>query len=143
MTAPLYVVPTTSVPAGLPPSGVEMTDLLRQLLDAQREQVALLKAQLAAGDQLARWRALLGRWAEEFPGVGGACKQVLPTLERAYLTTLRELAERVKELGDDLEDEFVLTEFLDRFATRVTQLGNILGSVSPIADATPSGPPTA
>ena len=36
-----------------------------------------------------------------------------------------------------------LTEFLDRFATRVTQLGNILGSVSPIADAAPSEPPTA
>ena len=127
----------------MPPSNAEMADLLRQLLDVQREQVALLRAQQAANDNLSRWRAFLHRWAKDFPDVGGGCKQILPALERTYITVLQEVTERVREIGDDLEDEFVLTEFLDRYATRVTQLGNILGSVSPIADATPSGPPTA
>ena len=114
-----------------------MADLLRQLLDVQREQVGLLKAQLSASDNLARWRAFLSRWSNEFPDVGGGCKQILPALERTYMTVLQEVTERVKEIGDDLEDEFVLGEFLDRYGIRVTQLGNIISSISPIADAVP------
>lgn len=140
MNAPLYVTPTP-LPAGLPPTNAEVADLLRLMLDVQREQVTLLKQQQAAQDNLSRWRAFLTRWAGEFPEIGGACKQTLPALERAYLLLLRELTERVKDLDSDLEDDFVLTEFLDRYATRVTQLGNIISNISPIADAAPAVPP--
>jgi hypothetical protein len=136
MNAPLYVTPTP-LPGGMPPSNAEMADLLRQLLDVQREQVAILRAQQAANDNLSRWRAFLHRWAKEFPDVGGGCKQILPALERTYITVLQEVTERVREIGDDLEDEFVLGEFLDRYGIRVTQLGNIISSISPIADAVP------
>lgn len=140
MHAPLYVTPTP-LPGGLPPTNAEVADLLRQMLDVQREQVGLMKAQQVAQDNLSRWRAFLGRWAGEFPEIGGACKQSLPALERTYLLLLRDLTERVKELGPDLEDEFVLGEFLDRYGTRVTQLGNIISNISPIADAAPTPPP--
>ncbi|HEY3788604.1 MAG TPA: hypothetical protein VGL71_07105 [Urbifossiella sp.] len=107
------------------------------MLDLQREQVALLKAQLMASDNLARWRAFLHRWNGEFPEVGGGCKQILPALERTYITVLQEVTERVREIGDDLEDEFLLGEFLDKYGIRVTQLGNMISSISPIADAVP------
>ena len=76
------------------------------------------------------------RWAEEFPGIGASCKQALPTLERAYLSLVREVTDRVNaaEHGE-LEDEFSLSEFLDRFGMRLGQLGNILGQLGPLADA--------
>jgi hypothetical protein len=136
MNAPIYVTPTPFA-GGIPPTNAELADLLRQMLDLQREQVALLKAQLMASDNLARWRAFLHRWNGEFPEVGGGCKQILPALERTYITVLQEVTERVREIGDDLEDEFLLGEFLDKYGIRVTQLGNMISSISPIADAVP------
>ena len=51
---------------------------------------------------------------------------------------LQDLTERVREIGDDLEDDFVMGEFLDRYGIRVSQLGNIISSISPIADAAPA-----
>ena len=43
----------------------------------------------------------------------------------------------LKETGDDLCDEFVMGEFLDRFGVRLSQLGNILSQIGPLADAAP------
>ena len=143
MNAPLYVTPT-SLPGGLPATNSEIADLLRQLIDVQREQINLIKVQIASNDNLARWRAFLNRWNGEFPDVGSGCKEILPTLERTYNTVLQEVTEKVREVGDDLEDEFVLGEFLDKYGIRVTQLGNMICSISPIADAAPpAGGPTA
>lgn len=134
--APLFVTPAG--PVQIPESpfpGAEIADLLRQSIDLQREQVQLLRAQQAAGDGVARCRAFLARWAGEFPDAGPACKQALPALERAYLTLLTDLAAKVKELGDDLQEDFVMAEFLDRYGIRVNQLGGIINQVGPIADA--------
>ena len=65
----------------------------------------------------------------------GACRQVLPVLERAYLSLLGELTEKLAAEPDALADEFVLSEFLDRYGMRLGQLANILGQVAPLADA--------
>ena len=121
---------------------MELTDLLRQSVDLQREQVALLKAQQAAQDNNSRWRAFLSRWAGEFPETGSACKQAMPVLERAYLELIRELTNRLKDIGDSLDDEFMMGEFLDRFGMRVGQLGGMINQLSPIADAAPPESPT-
>lgn len=134
--APLFVTPAG--PVQIPESpfpGAEIADLLRQSIDLQREQVQLLRAQQTATDGVARCRAFLGRWAGEFPDVGPACKQALPALERAYLALLSDLTAKVKELGDDLADDFVMAEFLDRYGIRVNQLGGIINQIGPIADA--------
>jgi hypothetical protein len=140
MNAPLYVTPPAPLQLpDLPPVAQEVPDLLRQLLDVQREQVSLIKSQQAAQDGLARWKTFLGRWAAEFPDIGGACRQALPTLERAYLTMIKELTDRVRaDDADDLTDEFVMNEFLDRYGIRLAQLGNILSQLGPLADAAPS-----
>jgi hypothetical protein len=138
MNAPLYVVPHAPVQPPEPALGVfELADLMRQSVELQREQVGLLKAQQAAQDNTARWRAFLTRWAGEFPDAGGACKQILPVIERAYLALVRDMTDRLKETGDDLCDEFVMGEFLDRFGVRLSQLGNILSQIGPLADAAP------
>ncbi len=137
--APLFVTPAG--PIQIPESpfpGAEIADLLRQSIELQREQVQLLRAQQAAQDGVARCRAFLARWAGEFPDVGPACKQTLPALERAYLALLSDLTAKVKDLGDDLQDDFVMAEFLDRYGIRVNQLGGIINQIGPIADAAPA-----
>ncbi len=142
MNAPIYVTPPPIVPLPDPPTPVrEVTDLLRQLVGLQQEQIALLKAQASTQDSGSRWRAFLARWADEFPGVGMACKEAVPALERAYLTLVRDLTDRVNDPENlDIDNEFALSELLDRFGIRLGQLGNILGQLGPLADATPVPP---
>ena len=137
---PVYVMPPLLTGPGAPatPPGelAEMTDLLRQLVAVQQEQVAMMKAQAASADAGGRWRAFLERWAGEFPDIGGACKRSIPALERAYLTILRDLTDHLAD-EDALGNEFALAEFLDRFGTKLTQVTNIMNQVVPLADATP------
>jgi hypothetical protein len=139
MQAPLYVAPAPPVQLpDPPPAPSEVADLLRQLLDAQREQVGLMRAQMAAQDQMAKWRAFLARWAGEFPDIGTACRQALPALERAYLGLIRELTGRLRgDDPDDLTDDFVLGEFLDRYGMRLGQLATVMSQLAPLADAAP------
>lgn len=141
MNAPIYVTPPPVVPLpeAQPQQVGVVPQLLRQLIGLQQQQVGLLKTQVANQDSGTRWRNFLARWADEFPNIGAACKQAAPALERAYLTLLRELTDRVNAAdADDLENEFALGEFLDRFGMRLGQLSNILGQVGPLADATPA-----
>lgn len=144
MNAPIYIVPPPTVPLPdpapqQPAQPNEAVVLLRQLVGLHQEQIGLLKAQAANQDSAARHRGFLARWAEEFPGIGAACKQAIPSLERAYLSLIREVTDRVNNSAEhgELDDEFVLGEFLDRFGIRLGQLGNILGQVAPLADAAP------
>ncbi|MCE9560474.1 MAG: hypothetical protein K8U57_00320 [Planctomycetes bacterium] len=143
MNAPLYVTPPPIMPLPegetAPQPVREVPQLLKQLIGLQQQQVGLMKAQLANQDSSQRWRNFLARWAEEFPNIGTACKQAAPILERAYLTLLSELTDRVNSAeADELGNEFALGEFLDRFGMRLGQLSNILGQVGPLADATPA-----
>lgn len=138
---PIFVSPPNlKLPSLGPPSPPvnEAAELLRQLIDIQREQLALAKNAAVAADSQARWRNFLARWQNEFPGVGAACKEVLPLIERTYLRIIQELADRLRgEDADDLDNEYVLAEFLDKYGMRLSQLGTIVGQLSPIADAAP------
>lgn len=122
-----------------PPDPVE---LLQQLLEVQREQLALQKQAAAAHDHGSRWRAFLARWQQDFPELPEACKEALPALERSYGALIAELAERLRQDGNGaLDNEFVLGEFLDRYGMRLGQLGTILSVVAFLAEA--SNPPQA
>jgi hypothetical protein len=115
--------------------GHEITDLLRQLVETQREQVGLLRNNAAAHDSGQRWRVVLSRWQGDFSNLPTACKRVLPQLERAYIALIAELTDRLQDDGDDaIGNEFALSEFLDRFGMRLNQLGSILTLVGPLAD---------
>ena len=134
-----YVVapPTAAFPVPPPsPAADTQSGLLRELIDVQREQLAYLRAAHEAQHTSARWQAFLNRWAEEFPTVGDGCQRAFPLIERAFLHLLEELTGRLTdEDGDDLDDEFALGEFLDRYGMRLSQLGNILNVLGPLADA--------
>ncbi len=125
-------------------ASAETTDLLRQLVELQREQIGLMRAQQGAGDEKTRWQNFYNRWAKEFPELPGRCKGVLPGVERAYLELMREVADRLTgEDAVELESEFALAEFLDKYGVRLAQLGNILGQVGHLANVQPPSDPPA
>ncbi len=136
MTTSLYVAPGLPLAVPEPNPVRESIELLRQLVSLHQEQLNLLKMQLASHDQASRWRNFLQRWEQEFPGIGEACKQSLPLLERAYLHLLREMTERlINAEPEEWTDDFVLGEFLDRYGMRLSQLGNIMSQLAPLAEA--------
>jgi hypothetical protein len=138
MDQSIYVTPPMLRLPDPPPPG-DVPDLLRALLEVQRDTLAVLRQQQMQNDGTARWRAFLARWQEDFPGIGQQCKQVLPVVERAYLTLMQDLTDRLLDAdAEPLDNEFVLNEFLDRYGPRLNQLGTVLGQLSPLADAAPA-----
>ncbi len=131
---------TPAAPVGTPLFPAEAVDLLRQLLDVQREQLNQLRASAAAHDNGARWRAFLNRWHEEFPELSDTCRKALPVLEQTYGKLISELTEHLSSDGNDaLDSDFALQEFLDRYGMRLGQLGTILNLVAPLAEAPAPG----
>jgi hypothetical protein len=135
-------VGATDLPAPLP-AIPETVDLLRQILEVQRELLVQQRNAAAAHDMTARWRSFLSRWNDEFPGLSDNCRKALPSLERTYGRLIAEMAERVNEEDDNLDNDFSLQEFLDRNGMRLAQLGTILNLVAPLAEAGPSSGETA
>jgi hypothetical protein len=120
---------------GTPPSPDPTIDLLRQLLEVQKELLATHKAMLAAMDHNARWRALIHRWREEFPTLPEAAKQALPILEKTYGAVLNNLVEDLGDKGQEgLDNDFALQEFLDRYGMRLGQMSQLLNLVTPLAE---------
>lgn len=109
----------------------DATDLLRQLLEVQREQLALFRA---SQDASARWRSVLAKWQGDFDGLPEACKNILPTLERTYIDLVVDMTSQLREQNDSLNNEFALAEFLDRYGVRLGQLATLLSVVGPLAE---------
>jgi hypothetical protein len=118
------------------PPATETDAILRQLVEIQREQLASLKALLSAHDGAARWRAFLARWRNDFPELSDACKQAMPVLEKMYGKLIAEMTEHLSQNNaEDLDNDFTLQDFLDRYGIRLSQLGTILNMVAPFAEA--------
>jgi hypothetical protein len=133
---------TSTLPSNqvAPPGGtttpVEVLDLLKQMLEVQREQLAYQRAAAAAHDAVGRWRAFLTRWSDEFPTLSNGCKKSMPHLERCYAKLIDELNDRLSDADNDaIDNDFSLQEFLDRYGMRLAQLGTILNLVGPLAEA--------
>jgi hypothetical protein len=133
-----YVVsPAVSGPQAAPTS--DTAELLRQILDVQREQLQLQQRSMAAHDMNSRWRAFIARWQQDFPDLPEACRHALPILERTYGSLVGELSDHLRN-NDVADNEFALGEFLDRYGMRLNQLGGLLSLVSFLAEA--SNPPS-
>src|SRR3954468_10951096 len=100
----------TLPPAAPPQPGEVNTELLRQILELQRDQFAqilqvqrehLALAKNMAQDNNARWRTLLSRWQKALPELTDNCKQAYPALERAYVHMLAAMVEEVTEKGEE------------------------------------------
>ena len=123
-----------ALPSGNP---LEITDLLRQLLEVQRDQANLLRSLVAAQDHSNRWKAFLNRWRQELPDLGDNCRLAVPVLESAFANSIHEISTKLATKEEDLEEEFALQEFLDRYGNRITQLGTLMNLLSPLAEASP------
>jgi hypothetical protein len=138
----------SQTPAAPPPPaqpGEINAELLRQILELQRDQLGqILQTQrehlaLARGmaqDNNARWRTLLGRWQKDVPFFVDHCKQAYPTLERAYVQMIAAMVEEVCDKEpDELDNEFAVQDFLDRYGMRLSQLGHLVHLVGSLAEA--------
>lgn len=131
MTSSIIVTsPAGHLPA--PPPAGESAELLRQLVDLQKEQLAATRALHAGPHERARWRAIYGRHEADLPGLPADTKRVLPAVEKCYLTLLAELTEKLAE-PEALENEYAAAELLDRYSQRLAQLGNLLGQLGQLA----------
>jgi hypothetical protein len=126
-------------PAAAPPVETPL-DVLRQILEVQRQQLTLLQASAAAHDVGSRWRAFLSRWRDEFPDLAEYCREVVPLMERTYGTLIADLVDQLRQ--NNIDNDFALQEFLDRYGMRLAQLGTILNLVAPIAEAGSQGEST-
>jgi hypothetical protein len=137
-----YTTPGVEPTPAAQATPLEVADLLRQILEVQREQLACLRASAAAHDTTARWRAFLARWQQELPDLSEGCRKAMPLLERSYGHLIHELTSRLNDDAYDLDNEFSLQEFLDRNGMRLAQLGTILNLVAPLGEAGPTSEPT-
>lgn len=120
----------------------DTTDLLRGLIEIQRESLQLQKNTLAAQDHNSRWKAFLSRWNGEFPGLGDQCKKAVPILEKTYARLVQDLLDRLNE-EDTVDNEFAMQDVLERFGVRLAQLGTLINLVVPLADASGATEPPA
>src|SRR5438552_5663531 len=106
------IAPQTATPPPAPPPqpGDVNGELLRQILELQRDQLGqilhiqrehLALAKSIAQDNNARWRMLLGRWQKALPDLVAQCKQAYPCLERAYVHMIASMVEEVTQKDDD------------------------------------------
>jgi len=141
-----------SVPPAVPQQPLDTSELLRQMLEVQREIAAqqreaygqlvavqtehLNHVRAAAQDAQARWKNLLTRWQNQHPEFSNQCKQAYPLLEKAYVAMLVGMVEELAQQGDDaLENDFSVQEFLDRYGMRIGQLSHLLSVLGPLAEA--------
>jgi hypothetical protein len=147
---------TPPPPAAPQPPGDVTVELLRQLVETQRDSAAqqrevlaqilavqqeqLNQARAAAQDAQARWRNLLARWQGQHPDFSNHCRTAYPLLEKAYVSLLVGMAEELSQQGDDaLENDFSVQEFLDRYGMRIGQLSHLLSVLGPLAEAASQG----
>ena len=143
------IASNTTPPAPVQQPTESVPELLRQILDVQREHLAqlvevqreqLAQTRAAAQDAMARWKNLLARWQKEFPEFSGHCKQAYPLLEKIYVHMLVGMVEDLAEQGEDGYDtEFAVQDFLDKYGMRLGQLSHLLTIVGPLAEAASQG----
>jgi hypothetical protein len=128
------VTPATPLP---PPEPVSpAVDLLRQILDVQRQMLAQSQAAMAAQDPVARWRVVAERWRKDFPNLPEACRRVVPALERAFGAMIAALVDELEQQGDEaLDSDFSIQDFIDRHGMRLGQMGHIINLIAPLAEA--------
>lgn len=143
-----YQINVTQGISGSPPSPnptvtnpAELASLLQQILEVNRDQAGILRALAGAQDQTNRWRSFLQRWEQPLPELGTNCRQALPILEGVFARSIQEITDRLVRDGEELENEFYLQEFLDRFGNRITQLATLMNMVGPLAEASNSKDP--
>lgn len=130
--------PTPALTPPTVPATETSAELLQQLLEVQREHLSLMKTRSTPESDAAasRWQTYFTRWQSEFPNLSASLREVLPSVERAFLRLMEEMVHFLKDdqMGN-LENDFSFNEFLDRFAMRASQVGTILNLLGQMTGA--------
>jgi hypothetical protein len=132
-TAPFFsqvdVTPAAPPREGQPDS---LEPILRQIRDAQDRQNELLEELLQIVGNSHRQRANeLTQWKKANPKLSADCRRAADALGRVQAEYLGRLTAEVRENAEELADgEFVMNEFIDRFAPRLVQLHGLLQILS-------------
>ena len=134
-----------TLPKPQPATPETVADLLRQLLDLEREgfqQMLNLQAEhlnhvrAMAQENLARWRSLLSKRKDEHPEFGDFCKKAYSVMETAFVQLLETMARDVAEQGEDgFDSEFAIQEFIDRYGMKVGQFSHLMSIIGPLSEA--------
>ena len=138
MTPPLAAevaqAPPLSLAGGAHADGAQTTiELLRQILDVQREQLQHTRQAQANADPAARWRQFLQRYRDDFPHLPQRARRLVPRLERGYLELLDETVQQLAA-EDDTQD-FAFWEAVERATGRLGQMGMLLSVLGPLGEA--------
>lgn len=103
-------------------------DLLRQLVEGQRQQNLLLEEllhqQLAANKQRA---TELQQWKNANPQLARSCRRAADTLSRVQTQFLDAMTDEIENSQEYLlEGDYMLNEFADRFGPRLAHLNGVL-----------------
>ena len=126
-------VPTEPPPAA--PPGAETVELLRQLLEVQKEQLSYQRAAAAAHDMSARCAPTCRAGSRTFPDWATPAARRCRRWSASFGQLITELTNCVNDDDEAIDNDFALQEFLDRYGMRLAQLGNILNMVAPLAEA--------
>lgn len=103
-------------------------DLLRQLVEGQRQQNLLLEEllhqQVAANKQRA---TELLQWKNANPELARSCRRAAETLSRVQTQFLDSMTDEIEDSSEYLlEGDYMLNEFVDRFGPRLAHLNGVL-----------------
>ena len=124
-----------------PEGGVSSNDivirLLHEILQTQRQQLEMNREMLQlAKESRQRQHAELEAWQRENQHVVERCREVLGTLSRVHSGMLSDIAEYIRENEETLlENEFSISEFVDRFGPRMHHLSAMLGVLKQVSAA--------
>ena len=115
----------------------EFADLARQMIAVQTRQNELLQQILVQLGLAQRQRTLeLAQWRRAHPRLARSCKIASERLEKIQTEILSNLAAEIDENSDDLlEQEYVLSEFFDKYGSRIIHLNSIMQTLTTLGNA--------
>jgi hypothetical protein len=109
-------------------SGIEQTELLREVLTAQDRTNELLEELVTVMATSQKQRAQeLHQWRHANPDLAEACRDAAEALSRVQVDYLERITEEINDTAEDMAvGEFVLNEFIDRFGPRLAHLNGVI-----------------
>ena len=138
LTSSVDISPGLALPAKPPAADANaaLVELLRRLLETQEELLGLMRETAATNRETKeRRQAELQRWQSENEEVVEECRRALPVLQKAHAALLAAMADFADENESSLVDaDFLLSEFVDRFGPRLSQLTGVISLVRQVSD---------
>jgi hypothetical protein len=133
------VTAASAHPASAAHSGVEQTELLREVLAAQDRTNEILEelVNIMATSHKQRLQEL-HQWKNANPRLANSCREAAEALSRVQVEYLERMTEEINDTAEDMTyGEFTLNEFVDRFGPRLAHLNGVIQVLAQLSSAAP------